>query len=220
MIVKLLQYKKTILIAKAILLTLLSLLFVEYLNFFSFITFIPDDQVFPVGLTFYLAVFEVMWQLISEIVQDKATAKLHIAISNSNDPKTNKEDVTCLFSTVDTSYIYGEIQINCPPKRLRKMNIVIVFPSWVIVQQNLLDDRVVEVTNPHVCKLILGKFIGNEISEHVISKYSFKVSLLKNIPDSTGRTDKIECRLEYSESSLINYFTEFIINNRVFVKSN
>jgi len=220
MIARLLKYKKTIALLKTIFLTIISLILVKYFNFFSAISLIPDDDVFSFGITFYLSILEVTWQLISGIIQDKYISKINISLANSKKSKTDKEDVFCAFPTLDTAYIFGEIEIYCMPKSLRKMNILIVFPSWVIVQPNSIEDSVIEVIGPHVCKLNLSSLIDDEITERVISKYKFKLDLLKNVSESTDREDKVECRLEYTDTSMSNPLNEFVVNNRIFMKSN
>ena len=132
--------KKIILaIIKAFIIPLIAIFILKKWNLFLYITFIPEDQRYDVGLTFYVALFEIIISALAEYLETKhAHVKLIFFEVKSNENINNVPTIIC-NSNYGTASLSCHIILHGDYKLLKKCQIKMDYPSWLTTQISSTD---------------------------------------------------------------------------------
>ena len=213
------KYTKTIVIAKNILIIVLSAFLTSCFNLCNLLSFVPQNNKYTVSLSIYLAILGIIWDSIYKSIEKNHMVEIEIKFNIKNEFEETSKVINYGFNKLDLAEIYGQIKINASPKKLRKMNLMLIFPPWICVQEGLIGDKVLNVEKHNNCRINFKNLLNENSMHKKNSIYEFKLYLIKDVPANTGREDDIEYELNYQDKHFSKFFIDFK-HNTIHLKSN
>lgn len=217
--INILKYKKTIVIVKNILIIVLGALLSSRFDLCDLLSFVPKNNKYSVSLSIYLIILEIIWDFIYKIIEEKHLVEIEIKFNIKNEFEEISKVINCGFNKLDLAEIYGQIKINGLSQELRKMNLMLIFPPWVDVQEGLIDDKVLNVGRRNNCTINFNNLLNENSTHRKNIIYGFRLSLIKDVQANTGREDDVEYKLQCPNMHFSKIFIDFK-NNTLHLKSN
>lgn len=148
-------------IFKVIIAPSISIYLLNEFNLFSYITFIPEDKMFEVGLTAYLAVFETLFSFLEKIIRNQQAYISCVFYKDKTEENINNTPtIICNASTSHVANICCHIELSGNLNRLRKSQLSLKLPDW-LSSQVLATDNVLKY-NENTLYWNFDKLLPNE----------------------------------------------------------
>ena len=178
-------------------------------NICSYFTFIPTDYHYEAGLTFYIAILEIIVQLLEECIREERASIRCIFYKDENDESLNNNpEILLSSSSCGVNTIWCHFSIDGNYRKLKKAMVRLDIPSWFAVQ---CDDPWLNQNNNKLTWEISRLLPVNDNKTDIHIDHREKLYFVKN----DSRITSINIKPVIEKARNIDFSTnEFVVKNK------